>query len=62
MNCKKCGKAGAYLRLKTKEEVCRLCGHVERVNMKKKGGQNESLHKESTPTQPAQTIHTTNKT
>jgi len=28
MKCPKCNKEGAYLRLKTKEFVCRQCGHI----------------------------------
>lgn len=31
MNCPKCGRAGAYIRLKTKEVVCRICGHIEEI-------------------------------
>ena len=28
MKCPKCNKEGAYVRIKTKEIVCRLCGEV----------------------------------
>lgn len=40
MKCNKCGKEGAYLRLKTKEAVCRLCGYIESLKKEidKKGG------------------------
>lgn len=33
MRCEKCSKEGAYLRMKTKEVVCRNCGAI----YKKKG-------------------------
>ena len=29
MICLNCGKAGAYIRTRTKDVYCRLCGHAE---------------------------------
>jgi len=34
MKCGKCGKQGAYLRVKKQEVFCKLCGHTEPVSMK----------------------------
>ena len=31
MKCPKCKKEGAYIRLRTKDVVCRLCGHIEKL-------------------------------
>jgi len=28
MKCPKCGKEGAYVRIKTKEVVCNKCGYI----------------------------------
>ena len=35
MNCKKCKKAGAYIRTRTNDVLCRQCGHVEKLETKK---------------------------
>ena len=34
MNCKKCKKAGAYIRTRTNDVLCRQCGHVEKLETK----------------------------
>ena len=34
MQCKKCSSHLTYLRLKTRERVCRSCGHVEKLKVK----------------------------
>ena len=31
MKCIKCKKEGAYIRIRTKEVVCRNCGHIEKM-------------------------------
>lgn len=36
MKCPKCKKAGAYIRFKTKEVVCRHCGNIQKQNGGKK--------------------------
>lgn len=36
MRCTSCRREGAYIRVKTKEVVCRNCGKVEPLNKQKK--------------------------
>jgi len=36
MKCRKCGREGAYARLRTKDVVCRMCGAVEPMEEEKK--------------------------
>ena len=33
MRCIKCQKEGAYIRTRTKDVICRLCGHIEPLNV-----------------------------
>lgn len=40
MKCTKCNKEGAYIRIKTKEIVCRQCGHVEPVKKEPEANKN----------------------
>ena len=35
MKCKSCGLRGAYIRLKTKDSVCRNCGNIEKLKTEK---------------------------
>ena len=41
MKCIKCGKSGAYIRLRTKDAVCRMCGHIEKLEDDKPKKENE---------------------
>jgi len=34
--CEKCGKTLTYIRIKTKELVCRNCGHIKKIEDVKK--------------------------
>jgi transcription initiation factor TFIIIB Brf1 subunit/transcription initiation factor TFIIB len=36
MKCPKCNREGAYIRLRSKEIVCRSCGAVTKLEDKKK--------------------------
>ena len=33
--CKKCGQLQTYLKIKTKERVCKICGHIEKIKEEK---------------------------
>ena len=35
MRCSKCEREGAYIRLRTKQIVCRYCGNIENIKQKK---------------------------
>lgn len=41
MKCKSCGLRGAYIRLKTKDVVCRNCGNIEKIKEEKPRKENE---------------------
>ena len=34
--CKKCGQLQTYLKIKTNERVCKICGYIEQLGDKKK--------------------------
>lgn len=34
VGCKKCGSLMTYIRLKTNERVCRICGFIEKLGEK----------------------------
>jgi acetyl-CoA carboxylase beta subunit len=35
--CVSCGSAMTYLRIKDNERVCRACGHIDKIEIKKEG-------------------------
>jgi len=35
MKCKRCGISQTYIRIKTNERVCRVCGYIEKLDDKK---------------------------
>jgi len=37
IRCKKCGSAKVYLRIKTYERVCQICGYIESIKKNERG-------------------------
>lgn len=38
LRCKKCNSTMTYIRLRTGELICRTCGNIEKLEVKKENG------------------------
>ncbi len=43
--CSKCNSVMGYLRIKTKEWVCRVCGNIEKIEITEKEVQDNGIRK-----------------